>query len=58
MSKKKNTLVFLDVSVNGDPLERITIEVNLKPVISCLSHTLQHYFMLEVVNVLLALTPN
>ncbi|WRX08953.1 Cyclophilin-type peptidyl-prolyl cis-trans isomerase domain - like 3 [Theobroma cacao] len=27
MSKKKNPLVFLDVSVDGDPVERIIIEL-------------------------------
>jgi len=27
MSKKKNPLVFLDVSIDGDPAERIFIEV-------------------------------
>lgn len=27
MSKKNNPLVFLDVSIDGNPLERITIEV-------------------------------
>lgn len=27
MSEKKNPLVFLDVSVDGDPVERIVIEV-------------------------------
>ncbi|XWS46890.1 hypothetical protein CRYUN_Cryun14cG0106800 [Craigia yunnanensis] len=27
MSKKKNPLVFLDVSIGGDPVERIVIEL-------------------------------
>lgn len=27
MSKKRNPLVFLDVSIDGDPSERIVIEV-------------------------------
>ena len=31
MSKKKNPLVFLDVSIGGDPVERIVIEVSQKP---------------------------
>lgn len=35
MSKKKNPNVFLDVSIGGDPVERIVIEV--------LHHTL-HFF--------------
>ena len=29
MRKKKNPRVFLDVSINGDPIERIVIEVKL-----------------------------
>lgn len=28
MSAKKNPLVFLDVSIDGDPVERIVIEVS------------------------------
>lgn len=31
MSKKKNPLVFFDVSIGGDPAERIVIEVRQKP---------------------------
>lgn len=27
MTKKKNPLVFLDVSIDGDPVEKIVIEV-------------------------------
>lgn len=30
MSQKKNPLVFLDVSIDGDPVERIVIEVTAK----------------------------
>lgn len=33
MSKKKNPLVFLDVSIDGDPVERITIEVISLPIL-------------------------
>lgn len=31
MSKKKNLLVFLDVSIDGDPVEKIVIEVIHNP---------------------------
>lgn len=30
MSKKKNPLVFLDVSIGGEPVQRIIIEVSEK----------------------------
>lgn len=30
MNKKKNPLVFFDVSIDGDPVERIAIEVMQK----------------------------
>lgn len=30
MKKKKNPLVFLDVSIDGNPAERIVIEVYMK----------------------------
>lgn len=29
MSRKRNPLVYLDVSIDGDPVERIVIEVTL-----------------------------